>query len=368
MGQSIHIERRESCVILTIHHPPVNALTRELAGELNAALDELAAAPPAKLVITGHGRFFIAGADIREIQRITRHQAPPDLGYLNELLAKIENFPAPVVMAVNGAALGIGLETAMAGHTRVFAESATAALPEVHLGLIPGAGGTQRLPRLVGLAAALEMIESGRTLRAPEALRAGLADTVVPDEDLIAQSLRHDLPQRRTCDLTIPRSRATQAVLAACQSPDFAAGLALEAEIFRGALLSAEARNRVYLFFAERETLKLPANLPQGDDAPLITTAPQGKAVEVLYSEATDGAQIRTLIEQFRKENKFPFLVREPVLARLDTLAEAHDREAVRQIAEELLAAGSIQRLSDIDVLLVHGYGWLPEEGLLFTE
>jgi enoyl-CoA hydratase/carnithine racemase len=129
------------------------------------------------IVIIGEGRTFIAGADIRELERAAReHGAPPEL---HGLLAQIEDSSKPVVMAIHGAALGGGLEVAMAGHYRIATADAQLGQPEVNLGIIPGAEGTQRLPRLVGIAAAIEMCVSGKPVAAAEALRLGLIDRTI---------------------------------------------------------------------------------------------------------------------------------------------------------------------------------------------
>lgn len=336
----------------------MNALTRTLAAALDGALDEIQRMEQVeRVVVTGQGKIFIAGADIREIERITLGEAAPELPYLNALLGKIEDFPVPVVMAVNGAALGIGLETAMAGHYRLMAQSASVGLPEVKLGLIPGAGGTQRLPRLVGLARALAMIESGATLNAREALDAGLVDDVVPDEELLRVALESKVERRRTCDLPLPGSRAVRAVLGAYGAGSFAEGLQVEEQVFREALQSEEARALVNLFFAEREATKLPAALPQGQEAPQVVEH-GGKAVEVVWGPATDGKTIEELCGRLRKAGKIPVLVGEPVLRRLVEMLGVGDTMVLRQEVERLVGEGVVQRAGDLRVLLVHGAGW----------
>jgi enoyl-CoA hydratase/carnithine racemase len=364
----LSIERRERCVIITLHHPPVNALTRALAAALDTALDAALEETHGedgieRLIITGQGKIFIAGADIREIERITRGQAPPDLSYLNALLAKIEDFPAPVVMALNGAALGIGLETAMAGHYRVMAQSASVGLPEVKLGLIPGAGGTQRLPRLVGLARALAMIESGVSLNAAEALDAGVVDDAVPDEDLLRVAIESRVTRRRTRDLPLPISRAVLALLGTYGVDDFDQGLILEEEIFRGALLSIEARALVFLFFAEREALKLPKDPPSGSGAPSVI-AHSGKAVEVVWGAETGAQLLEAECGRLRKDGKIPVLVREPLLQRLMGIAGAGDTGVLRQEIERSVSEGVVQRPGDLAILLVHGAG-LPSTSIV---
>ncbi len=363
MGSAVSIERRDQACIVTLHHPPVNALTRGVAAELGAALEALAEAPPERLVLTGSGKIFIAGADIREIERITKREAAPDLSYLNALLAQIEEFPAPVVMALNGAALGIGLETAMAGHYRVMAQSAVVGLPEVKLGLIPGAGGTQRLPRLVGLARAVAMIESGHSLNATEAFDAGLVNDVAPDGELLEVALRSQVEIRRTREIPLVASRGAQAVLAAFEAPSFDAGLAAESDVFRQALQSPEARARVYLFFAEREAMKLPAVLPSGSEAPQLLPTPNGRVVEVVYGDASDGRRIAETCAQLRREQKVPILTREALSARLEPIVQAGDHQVIRAMAEQLQSEGVIGRISDVDVLFVLGHDYPAEQG-----
>jgi enoyl-CoA hydratase/carnithine racemase len=355
------MERRETsrggCVIITLHHPPVNALTRTLAAALDSALEEARGMVGLeRLVITGQGKIFIAGADIKEIERITLGQAAPDLSYLNALLGKIEDFPVPVVMALNGASLGIGLETAMAGHYRVMAQSASVGLPEVKLGLIPGAGGTQRLPRLVGLARALAMIESGASLTAKEALEAGIVDDVVPDDELVGVALDSEAPRRRTCDLPLPGSRALRAVLGAYGAANFAEGLEVEARVFREALQSREAKGLVRLFFAEREAVKLPRELPAGSGEPTVIEH-GGKAVELVWGPETDGKAMEALSSGLRQEGRIPVLVREPVLERLSAIFAVGDDVVFRQEVERLVSEGTVQRVNDVGVLLVHGAG-----------
>ena len=124
------------------------------------------------MVITGAGSIFIGGADIREFG------APPAEPVLPTVLTAIENAAKPVVAAINGAALGGGLEVALAAHRRIASPTATLALPEVKLGIVPGAGGTQRLPRLIGIPAAIDLIATGRTAPASEALKLGIVDRI----------------------------------------------------------------------------------------------------------------------------------------------------------------------------------------------
>jgi 3-hydroxyacyl-CoA dehydrogenase len=158
-----------SVKVFQIDNPPVNALSVEVRRGLQAALSD---ADCEAIVLIGAGKTFIGGADIREFD-----QAPLE-PHLPDLLLALENLDKPVVAAINGAALGGGLEVALAAHYRIAAPTATFACPEVKLGLIPGAGGTQRMPRLIGVAAASDLIASGRTVGAAEALELGLIDRI----------------------------------------------------------------------------------------------------------------------------------------------------------------------------------------------
>ncbi len=149
MSELVQVSRRDGVLIAAVNNPPVNALSPGVPEGLIAAVREAAADEGVHaVVIIGTGRTFIAGADIREFARIVSGEAPPL--NLAELLDEVEGSAKPVIMAIHGSALGGGLETAMAGHYRVAVASAQVGQPEVKLGLIPGAGGTQRLPRLVG--------------------------------------------------------------------------------------------------------------------------------------------------------------------------------------------------------------------------
>src|SRR5207302_1891257 len=156
-------------------------------------------------ILIGGGRTFIAGADIKEFGKVTSGQKQRDIG-LNPILQQIEDSPKPIVCAIHGTALGGGLETAMACHYRVAVPSAQIGQPEVKIGLIPGAGGTQRLPRLAGVAKAAEMCAGGEPVKASDALAAGILDKLI-DGDLLkgavafAREVADQGPPRKTRDL-----------------------------------------------------------------------------------------------------------------------------------------------------------------------
>ena len=169
--------------VVAIDNPPVNALSPGVPEGILAAIDGAEIDPSVTaVVVIGAGRTFIAGADIKELERAAHGGGERGGGQgpnLHRLLQRIEDCAKPVVMAIHGTALGGGLEVAMAGHFRVASPDAQMGQPEVNLGIIPGAEGTQRLPRLVGIAAAVEMCVSGKPIKAPEALRLGLIDRIV---------------------------------------------------------------------------------------------------------------------------------------------------------------------------------------------
>lgn len=176
--------------LITVNRPPVNALNRETIDELYQAFDELETDHEVKsILITGAGQYtFIAGADISQFTQLTPEQGLALMEKGQALYDRIELFPKPVIAAVNGACLGGGNELAMACDLRIAAESARFGQPEINLGIIPGWGGTQRLPRLIGKTRALELLLTGDMIKAQDALRYGLVNKVVPDNELLAQA------------------------------------------------------------------------------------------------------------------------------------------------------------------------------------
>ncbi|MFB9949640.1 3-hydroxyacyl-CoA dehydrogenase NAD-binding domain-containing protein [Rhizobium puerariae] len=268
---------RGEVLIVTIDNAPVNATSADVRIGLEKALDHAEAADDVKgVVITGAGRTFIGGADMREFGK------QPVEPILPVVIEKIENLSRPVVAVLNGAALGGGLEVALACHHRIVSSAAQVGLPEVKLGLVPGAGGTQRLPRLVGIPAALDLIASGRSVKAEEALSLGIADEIAKD-DFIAAAISAALdlagkPLRRTGRLTVPatdpaevekasarilaRARGQKAPaeavrLVASSTRPFAEGLADERATFLALRDSREAAALRHVFFAERESSRV---------------------------------------------------------------------------------------------------------------
>src|SRR5688572_20470862 len=174
MSKSVDLERRGRVAVLTVNNPPVNALSQHVRQGLADGLKAAAADPEAEaIVIVCAGRTFIAGADITEFGK------PPVAPSLHTVLDVIEGSRKPVISAIHGTALGGGLEVTLACHYRVGTKDARFGLPEVKLGILPGAGGTQRLPRVVGVQKALSMMVSGDPIRSDEALKHGLIDEIV---------------------------------------------------------------------------------------------------------------------------------------------------------------------------------------------
>jgi len=200
MNNLVKITKDNDVAIITIDNPPVNALSPGVPEAIGAAIDEMNNDPSVKAaVVIGAGRTFVAGADIKEFIKMTSSGARR--ATLLPLLLHIEDSGKPVVMAIHGNAFGGGLELAMAGHYRLASPSAQVGQPEVKLGIIPGAGGTQRLPRLVGVAKAVEMCAEGMPVHAREAAALGLIDRLI-EGDLLAGAVAFareiaDRPRRR---------------------------------------------------------------------------------------------------------------------------------------------------------------------------
>src|SRR5215468_11442155 len=179
MTELVRFSVASGVAVITIDNPPVNALSPGVPEGISSAIEKAGEDPSVSaVVIIGAGRTFVAGADIKQLEEHA-HGRGSGAPNLHALLKQIEDCPKPVVMAMHGTALGGGLELAMAGHYRVASPDAQAGQPEVNLGIIPGAEGSQRLPRLVGVAAAIEMFVSGKAIGASEAVRLGLFDKVI---------------------------------------------------------------------------------------------------------------------------------------------------------------------------------------------
>ncbi len=283
MSDLVQYSRKGAIGVVTVNNPPVNALGHGVRqGLIDAVAQGEADAGVTALVLIGGGRTFIAGADIREFGKPMR--APG----LQEVLERLEASPKPVVAAIHGTALGGGLEVALTCHWRVAVASAQVGLPEVKLGILPGAGGTQRLPRLVGPKLALDMITTGNPIGAKKALEAGVVDEIISGDLLegalafAAKVVAEKRPlrlisrmdekvrgvdpavfadyrksmERRARGYFAPW-RCVETVEAACALP-FKEGLARERELFTQCMESEQRKAMIHVFFAEREVAKIP--------------------------------------------------------------------------------------------------------------
>lgn len=285
MTPAVSLEKKDELGILAIDNPPVNALGVDVRkglfeGVAMAVKDDGIKA----VIIICRGRTFCAGADIREFGK------PMQAPFLPDVLDAIENAPKPVIAAVHGTAFGGGLETALASHFRIAVKSASFGLPEVKLGLLPGAGGTQRLPRVTGVEKALEMITSGNPIGAEEALRVGLIDEIAGDDleaDAIAfakKVLAENRPIVKVSELddNIAPARENPAVfddfrkknarkfrgfeapeacikaVEAAVSKPFREGIANERELFNQLMNGSQSAAQRHYFFAERQVAKIP--------------------------------------------------------------------------------------------------------------
>ena len=281
--------------VLSVNYPPVNALSQQVRAGILDGIRQAVADPQAKaIVLICDGKTFIAGADITEFGKPMQ---PPSLVEVEDA---IEGSTKPVVAAIHGTALGGGFEVALCCHYRVAVPSAKCGLPEVNLGLLPGAGGTQRLPRLVGVEQALEMVTSGKHVDAKSAHAMGLVDELVPEDTLRASAIAfartlvaEGRPLRRVRDLdeklAVARGKPEifeafrkanakkfrgflapeyniRTIEAAVEKP-FDEGLAFERKLFVELMAGTQSAAQRYVFFAERQVWKIP-DVP--DDTPTI--------------------------------------------------------------------------------------------------
>jgi enoyl-CoA hydratase/carnithine racemase len=246
MADLVRIEIDQSVATLRLNRPPMNALDRALQDDLATAAGQVAADPAVRAVVLyGGERVFAAGADIKEMADASYAWIDVGSRRLQAALNAVADIGKPVVAAVTGYALGGGLELALCADFRVLGERAQVGQPEILLGLIPGAGGTQRLPRLIGPARAKDLIFSGRFVRADEALAMGLADRVVPDDQVHAAAL--ELAGRYAAGPSIALAAAKHAVDAGLGT-DLRTGLEIERLGFAGLFGTEDARTGMRSF------------------------------------------------------------------------------------------------------------------------
>lgn len=281
MSQPVSMQVHGDIAVITINNPPVNALSHGVRAGLMEAIEQAENSGAKAAVVHCEGRTFCAGADIREFGK------PPVDPWLPKVVDRIEASPLPVVAAIHGTALGGGLETALGCHFRIASKDAKLGFPEVNLGLLPGAGGTQRAPRLMGVQAALDLMVGGKPLAAPQALEVGLVDRIAEGEllpaalewaqELAAKSAAprssSELPvntdglpdgffagyraavSKKTRGLPAPQSIIDCVEKATTSS--FAEGSAVERELFAKLMNSPESKGLRHVFFAEREAARV---------------------------------------------------------------------------------------------------------------
>ncbi len=338
MNKTVTTSISDDVAVVQIDNPPVNALSHGVPEGLVAAIDEAEGNPAVKaIVILGAGRTFVAGADIKDLEAAAWDTSiePPDI---HDLLARVEDATKPVVIAIHGTALGGGLELAMAAHYRVAVRDARVGLPEANLGIIPGAEGTQRLPRLVGVERAIDMIVTGKLFPVAEAHEWGLIDHLI-EGDLragavaFARDVAARGPHRKTREradrLGTPAENAPlfeagrqlakkvrpnqtapatalEAIEAATTMP-FDRGRRRERELAIGSVRSAQCRALVHAFVAERAVSKVPgvtdspdaAKLPAVEEVAIIGAGTMGSGIAMACANAglrvvlTDASQER---------------------------------------------------------------------------
>ena len=250
----VKIEQQGHVGILTIdRQEALNALNSQVLNDLDAAIDEVAANDEIYVVIlTGAGRSFVAGADIGQMKDFTPVQAKQFGMYGNSVFLKLENFPKPVIAAVNGFALGGGCELSMACDIRLASEKAKFGQPEVGLGITPGFAGTQRLPRIVGISKAMELILTAKTISAAEAKAIGLVSEVYPPEELMDKAM--ELANTICANAQIAVQESKRCIRMGMQT-DIATGSAFEAEAF-GVCFGTEDQTEGMSAFLEKRAEK----------------------------------------------------------------------------------------------------------------
>ena len=305
MTELVQLTSNGGIAVITINNPPVNALSPGVPEGISEVLDQIASDASVKAaVLIGGGRTFVAGADIKEFGKMTSGK-PRGAGLL-PLLLKIEDSAKPVIVAIHGTAFGGGMELAMAGHYRAALATAQFGQPEVKLGLIPGAAGTQRLPRLAGVTKAVEMCVSGNPINAEEALKLGIIDRIIEGdllagavafaievagkaapktrerneklgnaaENALVFSTAREAAAKKQRGLLAP-ARAIDAVEAATKMP-FEEGCKAEQKLFIECLFSEQSKSLIHVFFSEREVAKIPDIPKQTNVIPIHSAAVVG--------------------------------------------------------------------------------------------
>ncbi|WP_066063653.1 enoyl-CoA hydratase [Neobacillus soli] len=242
----------ENIATITIGRPPANALSSALLRELSTVLDEIEPNREIRvIVIHGEGRFFSAGADIKEFTTVTSSEDFVNLGkFGQDLFDRMEKFPKPIIASIHGAALGGGLELAMACHIRLVSETAKLGLPELQLGLIPGFAGTQRLPKYVGPARAAEMLFTSEPITGLDAVQYGLANHAYPEADVLGQAykLAGKIAKKSPGSL-----KAAVELLNYAKTEEFYEGSKRESKLFGEVFVSSDGKEGIQAFLEKRE-------------------------------------------------------------------------------------------------------------------
>lgn len=248
----IKISNENKVAHITLNRPPANAVASDVLRELSEAFTQFEDDPNTKVIlISGEGRFFSAGADIKEFTTVSTEEGFADLGrYGQELFDKMEAFSKPIIAAIHGAALGGGLELAMACHIRYVTKDAKLGLPELQLGLVPGFAGTQRLPALVGKAKAAEMLLTSEPISGSNAVEFGLANQAFSEEELLpkAKELAEKIAKKSAVAVTYALKLLTYS-----QNEKFDEGVQKEREYFGKAFASEDGQEGIQAFIEKRQ-------------------------------------------------------------------------------------------------------------------
>jgi enoyl-CoA hydratase/carnithine racemase len=249
MGEFVHVEVEEGVATIRLDRPPMNAINEDLTRDLEEAATEAAHRDDVgAVVVWGGEKVFAAGADVKMMVDMSPNEVKPMITNLQEVFSMVEEIPKVTIAAINGYALGGGCELAMCADLRFVAEDSRIGQPEILLGIIPGAGGTQRLPRLIGPARAKDLIFSGRHVEAGEALRIGLADRVYPAEEVYPRAVGEARRYARGPRYAL---RAAKAAINQGARGDFRSGMLLEAMLFAN-LFSTEDQKTGMRSFLEK--------------------------------------------------------------------------------------------------------------------
>ncbi|HEX3119491.1 MAG TPA: enoyl-CoA hydratase-related protein, partial [Candidatus Acidoferrum sp.] len=404
MTELVHYAKEGDVAVITIDNPPVNALGPGVTEGIASALSQAEADSNVRaIVVIGAGKTFVAGADIHQFakMRASRECGPGHTAFL----LRVEDCPKPIVMAIHGTAFGGGLELAMAGHYRVATTDAQVGQPEVKLGIIPGAGGTQRLPRLAGVAKAAEMCSLGEPLKARDALDAGIIDKLVADASNAEQlqsaavAFAREIaanPVRKTRDrgdklienapaneqvfadareAARKKFRGRRAPLAAIDAVEaatrlpFDQGCTRERELFIDCLFSDESSALIHAFFGEREVAKVP-------DVPKETAARPIRSAAVVGAGTMGGG-----IAMVFANAGIPVLLKETDQAALDrgiaTIRSNYANSVKRgrftpQYADERLASITptltYDEFGNADIVIEAAFESMPLKKEIFAE